>query len=151
MTTHKRDYGDLLVLMALAGFTLWYLMDAIRVSSAIQNLLLILPLSLVVLAIVLLEVGIRLKQGTLLTRPDDGGEPLHRTLPVVGLFAAYVISLETLGFDVATVLFVALFLLLKGERNWLLLGGYSLAFGFGTAFFFAEMLPYPMHMLVLPD
>ncbi|KAA0013779.1 tripartite tricarboxylate transporter TctB family protein [Billgrantia pellis] len=151
MTTNKRDYGDLLVLMALAGFTLWYLMDAIRVSSAVQNLLLILPLSFVVLAIVLLEVVLRLKDGTLFQRQGEEGEPLFRTLPVVGLFAAYVISLATLGFDVATVVFVALFLLLKGERNWLLLGGYSLVFGFGVAFFFAEMLPYPMHMLVLPD
>ncbi|MBA2777757.1 tripartite tricarboxylate transporter TctB family protein [Billgrantia kenyensis] len=149
MYAKKRDYGDLLVLMALAGFTLWYLMDAIRVSSAIQNLLLILPLSLLVLGIVLLEVVLRLKQGTLLTRPGDEAEPLHRTLPVVGLFAAYVISLETLGFDVATVLFIALFLLMKGERNWLLLIGFSLAFGFGTAFFFAYMLPYPMPMLLL--
>ncbi|MFQ3787170.1 tripartite tricarboxylate transporter TctB family protein [Halomonas sp. A29] len=149
MSTNKRDYGDLLVLMALAGFTLWYLLDAIRVSSAVQNLLLILPLSIVVLAIVLLEVALRLKRGTLFTRPADDSEPLHRTLPVVGLFAAYVISLEILGFDVATVLFVALYLVMKGERNWLLLGGYSLAFGFGAAFFFAQMLPYPMHMLVL--
>ena len=151
MSTNKRDYGDLLVLMALAGFTLWYLLDAVRVSSAVQNLLLILPLSLVVLAIVLLEVVLRLKHGTLLLRQGEESEPLYRTLPVVGLFAAYVISLETLGFDVATVVFVALFLVMKGERHWLLLGGYSLAFGFGAAFFFAQMLPYPMHMLVLPS
>ncbi|MDR5907178.1 tripartite tricarboxylate transporter TctB family protein [Franzmannia qiaohouensis] len=147
MTTRDRDYGDLLVLMALAGFTLWYLFDAISVSSAVQNLLLILPLALIVLSIVLLELVIRLRKGTLLVRPD--AEPLRQTLPVVGLFAAYVISLETLGFDVATVLFIAAFLVLKGERNWLLLGGYSLAFGFGVAFFFALMLPYPMHMLIL--
>ncbi|WP_355660957.1 tripartite tricarboxylate transporter TctB family protein [Halomonas salifodinae] len=150
MSAKQRDYGDLLVLMALAGFTLWYLLDAIRVSSAVQNLLLILPLSLVVLVIAALEVGLRLKKGTLLIREESEGEPLHRTLPVVALFAAYVLSLETLGFDVATVLFVAAFLVLKGERHWPLLGGYSLAFGFGVAFFFAQMLPYPMHMLILP-
>ncbi|MBF7053079.1 tripartite tricarboxylate transporter TctB family protein [Halomonas sp. KAO] len=150
MSTNKRDYGDLLVLMALAAFTLWYLLDAIRVSSAIQNLLLILPLSLVVLAIVALEVGVRLKKGTLLVREESEGEPLHHTLPVVGLFAVYVLSLQSLGFDVATVLFIAAFLVLKGERNWPLLGGYSLAFGFGVALFFSQMLPYPMHMLILP-
>lgn len=150
MSVNKRDYGDLLVLMALTGFTLWYLLDAIRVSSSVQNLLLILPLSIVVLVIVALEVGLRLKRGTLLMREESEGEPLHRTLPVVGLFAAYVLSLETLGFDVATVLFIATFLVMKGERHWPLLGGYSLAFGFGVAFFFAQMLPYPMHMLILP-
>ncbi|SDJ68175.1 tripartite tricarboxylate transporter TctB family protein [Billgrantia gudaonensis] len=149
MSAKKRDYGDLSILMALAVFTLWYLMDAIRVSSSVQNLLLILPLSLVVLAIVALEVVLRVKRGTLLQRLEEEAEPLHRTLPVVGLFAAYVISLETVGFDVATVLFVAAFLVLKGERKWPLLAGYSLAFGFGVAFFFAQMLPYPMHMLIL--
>jgi hypothetical protein len=149
MSVNKRDYGDLLVLMALAGFSLWYLLDAIRVSSSVQNLLLILPLSIVVLVMAALEVGLRVKKGTLLFREETEGEPLHRTLPVVGLFAAYVLSLETLGFDVATVLFIAAFLMLKGERHWLLLGGYSLAFGFGVAFFFAQMLPYPMHMLIL--
>ncbi|HSH49258.1 MAG TPA: tripartite tricarboxylate transporter TctB family protein [Halomonas sp.] len=147
--SHKRDYGDLLVLLALAAFTLWYLQDAIRVSSAVQNLLLILPLSLIVLAIAVLEIVLRLRRGTLLFRLEEESEPLHRTLPVVGLFAAYVMLLETLGFDVATVLFIAAFLVLKGERNWWLLGGYSLAFGFGVAFFFAQMLPYPMHMLIL--
>ncbi|SES23653.1 Tripartite tricarboxylate transporter TctB family protein [Vreelandella subterranea] len=150
MSVNKRDYGDLLVLMALVGFTLWYLLDAIRVSSSVQNLLLILPLSIVVLVIAALEVGLRLKRGTLLIREESEGEALHRTLPVVGLFAAYVLSLETLGFDVATVLFIAAFLVMKGERHWPLLGGYSLAFGFGVAFFFAQMLPYPMHMLILP-
>jgi len=149
MSAKKRDYGDLLVLMALAGFTLWYLMDAIRVSSTVQNLLLILPLSVIILVIVALEVVLRLKKRTLLYRLEDDAEPLHQTLPVVGLFAAYVISLEVIGFDVATVLFITAFLVLKGERKWLLLGGYSLVFGFGVAFFFAQMLPYPMHMLIL--
>ncbi len=33
MTAQKRDYGDALVLIGLASFTLWYLMDAIRVSA----------------------------------------------------------------------------------------------------------------------
>ncbi|MCP1313340.1 MULTISPECIES: tripartite tricarboxylate transporter TctB family protein [unclassified Halomonas] len=150
MSVQRRDYGDLLVLMALACFTLWYLMDAISVSSQVQNLLLILPLSLLVLAIIALEFVLRLKHGTLL-RASSEEEPLYRTLPVVGLFAAYVLSLETLGFDIATVAFIALFLVLKGERNWLLLAGFSVAFGLGTAFFFSQMLPYPMTLLLLPS
>lgn len=149
MTLKQRDYGDIIVLIALSGFALWYLLDAIRVSATVQNLLLILPLSLLVLAIVVLEVALRLKRGTLFTRLEQEGEALYRTLPVVGLFAAYVISLETLGFDVATVLFIAAFLVIKGERNWWLLSVYSLIFGGSVAFFFAKMLPYPMYMLVL--
>lgn len=150
MSANKRDYGDFLVLMALACFTLWYLWDAYSVSSSTQNLLLILPLSLVVLVIVALEFGLRLKHRTLF-RPSEEDEPLHQTLPVVGLFAAYVLSLETLGFDIATVAFIALFLVLKGERNVWLVTGFSTAFGLGCAFFFSQMLPYPMTLLLLPS
>ncbi|WP_447555402.1 tripartite tricarboxylate transporter TctB family protein [Vreelandella sp. EE22] len=150
MSAKKRDYGDLLVLMALACFTLWYLMDAISVSSRVQNLLLILPLSLLVLAIIALELVLRIKHRTLL-RASEEEEPLHRTLPVVGLFAVYVLSLETLGFDLATVLFIALFLVLKGERKWWMVVGFSAAFGLGTAYFFSQMLPYPMTLLLLPS
>lgn len=150
MTAQKRDYGDALVLIGLASFTLWYLMDAIRVSATPQNLLLILPMALLVLALIALEVVLRLKKGTLLTQ-DQQEEPLLRTLPVVGLFAAYVMSLETLGFDLATVAFIASFLILKGERNWLAVFGFSALFGLGAAFFFSRMLPYPMTLLLLPN
>ncbi|MDQ7730386.1 tripartite tricarboxylate transporter TctB family protein [Halomonas sp. SpR8] len=149
MSEYKRDYGDFIVLMGLAGFTLWYLSDAIRVSASTQNLLLILPLSIIVLVIIAFELILRIKHGSLFRRSEE--EPLRQTLPVVGLFAAYVMSLEILGFDIATVVFLALFLILKGERNWLLLGGFSVAFGLGVAFFFSQMLPYPMTLLLLPS
>ncbi|WP_252106349.1 MULTISPECIES: tripartite tricarboxylate transporter TctB family protein [unclassified Halomonas] len=150
MSAQKRDYGDFLVLMALACFTLWYLWDAYSVSASPQNLLLILPLSLVVLVIIVLELGLRVKHRTLF-RPSDEDEPLYKTLPVVGLFAAYVLSLETLGFDIATVAFIALFLVLKGERNVWLLAGFSAAFGLGSVYFFSQMLPYPMTLTLLPS
>ncbi|MFG6666027.1 tripartite tricarboxylate transporter TctB family protein [Halomonas sp. HNIBRBA4712] len=150
MSVKKRDYGDFIVLIALACFTTWYLMDAIGASSRTQNLLLILPLSLTVLAIIALEIVIRLKHGTLL-HPWVEGEPLYRTLPVVGLFAAYVLSLETIGFDIATVLFIAFFLVLKGERNLWMVVGFSTAFGLASVYFFAQMLPYPMTLLLLPS
>jgi len=149
MSECKHDYGDFIVLMGLAGFTLWYLLDAIRVSATPQNLLLILPLAVIVLAIIALELILRIKHGSLFRSSEE--EPLHKTLPVVGLFAVYVLSLEAIGFDIATVAFLALFLILKGERNWLLVGGYSVAFGLSVAFFFSQMLPYPMTLLLLPS
>ncbi|RUR33794.1 tripartite tricarboxylate transporter TctB family protein [Vreelandella nanhaiensis] len=150
MPAQKRDYGDFLVLIGLASFTLWYLLDAISVSAQPQNLLLILPLSVIVLFIIAIELVLRLKQGTLFSISADE-EPLHHTLPVVVLFGAYVLSLDTLGFDVATVMFIALFLILKGERNWLAVVGFSAAFGLAVAFFFSQMLPYPMTLLLLPS
>ena len=149
MSECKRDYGDFIVLMGLAGFTLWYLLDAISVSAKPQNLLLILPLAVIVLAIVALELILRIKHGSLFRSSEQ--EPLYTTLPVVGLFAVYVLSLEAIGFDMATVAFLASFLILKGERNWWLVGGYSVTFGLSVAFFFSQMLPYPMTLLLLPS
>jgi hypothetical protein len=67
-------------------------------------------------------------------------------LPVIILFAVYVLSLEWVGFDVGTVLFVASFLFLQGERRVTWLIAYSLVFGILVALFFSYMLPYPMPM-----
>ena len=70
-------------------------------------------------------------------------------VPVILLFIAYVLSLDFLGFDVGTMLFIAGFLLLQGERRIKWIAGYSLSFSLLTALFFSTMLPYPMPMLLL--
>ena len=64
------------------------------------------------------------------------------------LFAAYVITLDWLGFDVGTALFVGAFLWMQGERRKTWLVGYSLAFALTLTLFFSRMLPYPMPTLL---
>jgi hypothetical protein len=49
-TRSNVDWGHLIVLMAVGGAALWYLIDAMSVSMNIHNLLLVAILSVVTLA-----------------------------------------------------------------------------------------------------
>lgn len=148
MKLHKKMYADLAVLAGLVAFTLWYLSDAWRASDSVENLILILPIAGLAVLLCTLDLITQLRNGP--TEEHDSREPVVEILPVMGLFAAYVLTLEWLGFDVGTLLFVAAFLWLQGERRKVWLLGYSLCFGLLVALFFSYMLPYPMPMLLLP-
>lgn len=148
MNISQKDLGHLGMLLGLAGFTLWYLSDAIIVSTSVPNLLLILPVATAVLILCLAEFLISLWRRELFAAVDD--EPVREILPIILLFSAYVLTLPWLGFDLGTVLFVAIFLRMKRENNWWMVIGYSLIFGLTVALFFAFMLPYPMPMTFLP-
>lgn len=130
----------------LASLVTAYGIDSYNASTEILNLILVLPLSVIVLVLCLIQFIVELRNST--SSPPDR-ESIGDVGPTIGLFAAYVVSLNWLGFDVGTALFVAIFLWLQGERRlpWLL--GYSVALGFSLASFFAAMLPYPMPMLIL--
>ena len=156
---HTRRTGDLVVIVLLAAFVALYCVDAIRASTDILNLILVLPLSVTVLALCLAQfwVGSReARDGALnaavAAEPaatDEGALSLAEVLPVVGLFAVYVLTLPWVGFDAGTCLFLAAFLWWHGERRWPWLIAYSLSFSFLIALFFSRMLPYPMPMLLL--
>ncbi len=138
--------ADLVVLLVLASLVVLYGIDAYQASSEILNLILVLPLIAIVLVLCLVQFIIELRD-----RKSDipARESVADVAPVIGLFALYVLTLQWLGFDIGTMLFVAAFLWLQGERRWRWLIGYSMSLGFGLALFFSAMLPYPMPMLLL--
>jgi putative tricarboxylic transport membrane protein len=146
----KNLVADLMVLIALALLTGWYLYDAYSASTHVMNLILIVPLSSAIFVLCSIEFVAQLRapaspaSGELPEEP-----PLMSMVPVILLFIAYVLSLDFLGFDVGTMLFIAGFLLLQGERSIKWIAGYSLSFSLLTALFFSTMLPYPMPMLLL--
>jgi len=142
----KHRLADLIVLLLLAGFVAIYCLDAVRASRDILNLILVLPVTVIVLALCLAQFvkNVRRPRSSVAER-----DAVKDILPVAGLFAAYVVSLRWLGFDAGTCLFIAIFLWWHGERRWPWLVGYSLGFAFALALFFSRMLPYPMPMLVL--
>ena len=143
---NKHRIADVLVLLLLASLVGLYCYDAVQASSSILNLIFVLPVTVIVLALCLIQFVINVPK---LQSETDKKEPISDVLVVMGLFAAYVISLHWLGFDVGTCLFLGVFLWLHGERRWPWLLGYSISFAFALAIFFSKMLPYPMPMLLL--
>lgn len=143
----RHQQADLVVLLALSALVIWYLFDAYSASSHIANLILILPVSIVVLVLCLIEFISQLRG---LHEPPPDLDPIVSMLPVITLFVLFVLSLEWLGFDVGTFAFICAFLWLHGERRirWIL--GYSISFALLMSLFFSAMLPYPMPMLILP-
>jgi putative tricarboxylic transport membrane protein len=144
----KRILADLLMIVGLSGFTIWYLLDAWSASSKIENLMLIVPIVILTLVMCSIELVKQLRQGV--TQEHHDREPTKSVAPIIGLFSIYVISLEWVGFDLATVFFVAAFLWLQGERRLFWVIGYSLCFGILVTLFFSYMLPYPMPMSLFP-
>lgn len=143
---NKGRLADLLVLVVLASLVGIYCFDAIRASTSILNLILVLPVTVIVLSLCLIQFVVSVPK---LQSATDQQAPIADVLPVVGLFSAYVLSLHWLGFDVGTCLFLGVFLWRHGERRWPWLFGYSIGFAFSLSIFFSKMLPYPMPMLVL--
>lgn len=143
---NKLRFADLAVLFVLAGLVTIYGVDSVRSSTQILNLIFVLPVTGIVLLLCIVRFVFELRDRKNETPKRDS---VVEIAPVMALFAAYVISLNWLGFDVGTSLFVAAFLWLRGERRWSWLIGYSIALGFGLTLFFSAMLPYPMPMLVL--
>ena len=138
--------ADLVVLLVLASLVILYGLDAYRASSDVLNLILVLPVVSIVLALCLVQFVIELRD---VKTEAPARESIGNVAPVIGLFAAYVLTLQWFGFDIGTMLFVAAFLWLHGERRWRWVIGYSISLSFGLAFFFSAMLPYPMPMLIL--
>lgn len=146
LSSYRHKMADLSVLVTLAGIVIWYCWDAFTASSHILNLMLILPVTIIVLLLCLVEFVSQLYVERL---PSEQSEPIVTIIPVVALFTSYVLTLPWLGFDVGTFLFVGLFLWSHGERRIQWTIGYAICFAALMAFFFSTMLPYPMPMLIL--
>jgi hypothetical protein len=78
-------------------------------------------------------------------------ESARSVAPIASLFAVYVLTLEWLGFDVGTALFLSASMWIHGERRWHWNVGYAISFAVITSLLFSRLLPYPMPMLVLPS
>ena len=145
-TINKHRLADLFVLLLLAGLAASYCLDAVRASTDILNLILVLPVTVIVLVLCLIQFVLSVAR---LRSESTAQEPVTDMLPVISVFAAYVFSLRWVGFDVGTCLFIGVFLWLHGERRWGWLFGYSISFALALSMFFSKMLPYSMPMLIL--
>jgi hypothetical protein len=162
---YKVDWAHLIFLLVIGGATLWYLCDAISVSTSIDNLLLVAPLSGVALALVVtLAIQCFSSQGKTVKRePKEGAmkemgaselrstdvRALAKIGGVAAALGAYVSLLNVIGFDVATWIFVVVVMLICGERRPWVLIIYPLAVAGILIGGFRAMLPFPMYTLIL--
>ena len=82
---------------------------------------------------------------------EDGEKKEKKDVSVIAAMAilgGYILSMDWIGFDVATFLFIAALMFLQGERRIAWLAGFSLVFAFLVSIFFEYMIPYPMPMLL---
>jgi hypothetical protein len=139
------DWGHLAVVALVATVTALYLYDSFHASPMTDNLILILPASVLAL---LLCVGIAI--GILRRRsPEEDVPPLGRTPILMGLFALYIVTLPFLGFDVGSAVFVAAALLSDGERRPIQLLAIPICFAAIATWIFAALVPYPLPTLIL--
>jgi len=145
--------------LALASFFLvlscWYLSDAYSASSSIENLLLILPAALVVIVLCLWILGRTLYEISRFKKDQKEGdtkeEKEKKPVSVFGamcILAGFVLSMDWIGFDAATFLFMIALMFLQGERRLLWLSCFPAIFAILVSLFFEYMIPYPMPMLL---
>lgn len=140
---------DLILAVLVVILTVAYLIDAVAASTQIVNLIFIVPVAFGIFVIsgYLIFAEISHAENTQLVNEEAVDYwPIYRAM---ALFVGYVLSLNWLGFDVGTALFIGVFLWAQGVRRIAPVLAFSFSLGFGLAAFFQFMLPYPMPMLVL--
>lgn len=137
--------GHVLLLGGFAAYALWYANDAWSAQSKVQNMLLIGPaaaLALVIIAALLLKEIQRAVSDAPVPPEDDPaadvptGDADQRSFRQVWgtplsaiLLLVYVLSVPFVGFDIGTVTYIALCMLLQGARDWRVIVPFSLAAG----------------------
>ncbi len=143
--SRRLDWGHLAVVALVATVTALYLHDSFNASPTTDNLILILPASILALLLCAgIAVGILRRSG-----PEEDLPPLGRTPILMGLFALYIVTLPFLGFDVGSAVFVAAALLSDGERRLVPLLAIPICFAAITTWIFAALVPYPLPTLIL--
>lgn len=151
------EWGHIVLILLISGSALAYLIDARSTSTATNNIALVQPAAIVVfiLAAIVLAQAIRRPPAD----PDDAGPQdksasdkrleLIRVGLLAAAFGAFALSLESLGFDLATLLFIAAGLYLCGERRVWVIGLYSVLFTLIVVSGYQMLVPFPFPMMVL--
>jgi len=155
--TYVVDWGHLLVATLIVGACIWYLADARSVSTAVENLLLVQPATILAVVLYLLILPQCVRQ--VADAPGEAGalepkaaSPIADHLRIAAMAAAFgffTFSLEPLGFDVSTWIFVTVGLFICGERRPWILAIFPPAFTAALVLGYQQLLPHPIHTLIL--
>lgn len=154
--TYDVDWGHLVLVTAIAGACAAYLFDARSTSLSIQNLLLVQPMVLVVVALYL-----AILPQCFLARdkvPEAAGadeteslkiEGAARVLAVMVALGAFAFTLDIIGFDLATFLFILVTMAICGERRPLGLILFPLGMTLFIIYSLRALVTFPMPTAVL--
>lgn len=145
------DWGHLALLVFISAVVLAYLLDARATSLKTNNLLLVEPaaiIALIFVALVLPQCFRRVSEEEEPVRKETLSE-LGKVAALAAAFGAFVVSLETVGFDVATFLFTAFGLYICGERKLWLIVLFSAIFTAAIIYGYQMLVPFPFPLRVL--
>jgi hypothetical protein len=152
--TYEVDWGHVLVATLVAGACVWYLADARATSTNVQNLLLVQPATILalILYVLILPQCVRRVADT----PDQAALPgaarwtdLGRVAALAAAFGFFTFSLDRLGFDAGTWIFVTVGLFICGERRAWVLAVFPPVFTAAVVVGYQQLLPYPIRTLIL--
>lgn len=138
----------LVLVSACAVFLNW---SAISASATLFNLIIIVPSGALVLglaAFILLKTKDDSSKEMDIATKQKEKKALLGDILLLAVFAVFCLSLTTVGFDVATFLFVWLGIVLGGARNWVIPPIYSAIFTFALTKGFGSLFPFPMPLMV---
>ena len=152
LSKRKVVWGHLALLAVIVVVTIAYILDARGVSTRATNLLLIQPLAvLIVILAAFVLPGIfpaadseeaKLHEGE--TRMD-----LARAWAIILALGFLAFTLERIGFDVATFVFMVVTLAVCGERRWWVNLGFSAIFTLALIYGYGAITPFPFPLTVL--
>lgn len=152
----QANWGHLAFATLLIVLCMAYLYDAASTSTDIENILLVLPATVMASILYLVILGQEVK-----LIPKSVSQPklelqAHRLSPsqlrtpaLMVLVGAYLLAMSYSGFDISTFLFIAASLAVQGERRPLVLFGYSAVFAIIVVLGMKALLPFPFPTLIL--
>lgn len=148
------DWGHLILLLVICGVVIAYLLDARATSLKINNLLLVEPAAIIalILAAILLPQCFRrasTEENDAAPAMRDSWRDLGKVAALSAAFGVFTLSLETVGFDAATFIFLALGIYICGERRLWVIALFSTALTVGIIYGYQMLVPYPFPLLVL--
>lgn len=152
--------GPLLLALVIAVVAVIYVSNAYMSSSRIHNVIFIIPMAAIAVLLagfVLLRTILRWRREQAAAPDaqealDAGDEPAVGPLAILAMMAllmAYAFSIPWIGFDVASVIFMAACLWIQGERRPLVVAILSLVFSLGVTWLLLNAARVPAHTLIL--
>lgn len=147
--------GHFGLLAVFAAFTVWFALDAWRADPGMVNMILIAPVAALTLAIVIavaahLAMNPDVDAESPRDEDDDGSLRARYGIAIACvMLAAYVLSLEVIGFDLAGIIFCGLTMTMMGQRGWAGIAVYSAVMGLAPVYVLVNLMGVPVKTVFL--